>query len=113
MGLSGYGEPREVDALQVSADFFRVLAVTPLIGRTFTAAEDVPDGPPVVVLSYGLWRQQFRSDRSIVGRKVQLHDMPYTVIGVMPEELAAQSASLRDTMHVLEEMTGSNAGRRC
>jgi putative ABC transport system permease protein len=85
MGLSGYGEPREVDSLQVSADFFSILGVAPLLGRTFTTTEDVPDGPPVVVLSYGLWRQQFGSDPSIVGRKVQLHDMPYTVIGVMPE----------------------------
>jgi putative ABC transport system permease protein len=85
MGLSGYGEPREVDALQVSADFFRVLGVAPLLGRTFSSAEDVPDGPPVVVLSYGLWRQQFGGDRSILGRPVQLHDTPYTVIGVMPE----------------------------
>jgi predicted permease len=85
MGLSGYGEPREVDSLQVSADFFRILGVSPLLGRTFTTAEDVPDGPPVVVLSYGLWRQQFGSDRSIVGRKVQLQDQPYAVIGVMPE----------------------------
>jgi putative ABC transport system permease protein len=85
MGLSGYGEPREVDALQVSADFFRVLGVAPLMGRTFTTAEDVPDGPPVVVLSYALWRQQFGANRSILGRLVQLHDKPYSVIGVMPE----------------------------
>jgi putative ABC transport system permease protein len=85
MGLSGYGQPREVDALQVSADFFRVLGVAPLMGRVFTAAEDVPDGPPVVVLSYGLWRQQFGGDQSLLGRSVQLHDEPYKVIGVMPE----------------------------
>ena len=52
MGLSGYGEPRAVGGVRVSADFFRILGVPPLLGRTFDANDDLPDGPRVAVLSY-------------------------------------------------------------
>ncbi len=85
IGLSGFGEPREVDSLMVSADFFRILGVAPMMGRTFTAAEDVPGGPKVAVLSYGLWQQQFGGDAHVVGRTVRLLDEPYAIIGVMPK----------------------------
>ena len=86
MGLSGYGSPRAVASQPVSAAFFRILGVRPLLGRAFDASEDVPNGPRVVVLSYALWQEQFGADRSIVGRDVLLHDEPYKVIGVMPRE---------------------------
>ncbi len=82
--LSGAGEPRDVDSLQVSADFFRVLGIRPLLGRTFTAQEDLPNGPKLVVLGYGLWQQQFGGDPHVLGRTVRLLDEPFTVIGVMP-----------------------------
>ncbi|MGD0045854.1 MAG: ABC transporter permease [Bryobacteraceae bacterium] len=85
MGLSGFGEPREVDALQVSAAFFRILGVAPLLGRAFDTSEDVPKGPHVAVLSFDLWQQQFGGDKSVIGRTVRLHDEPYTILGVMPQ----------------------------
>lgn len=96
IGLSRFGAPREVDALAVSADFFPILGVAPLIGRTFTENEDVPNGPRVVVLSYDLWQQQFGGDRSVIGRSVRLLDVPYTVLGVMPQgfDLGFQHAEL-------------------
>jgi len=96
MGLSGYGSPREVESLQVSAAFFHVLGVPPLFGRIFDTTEDVPNGPRVVVLSYPLWQEQFGGERSIVGRDVLLHDDPYKVIGVMPEgfDLPADRAEI-------------------
>jgi len=86
MGLSGFGQPREVAAEQVSAAFFPILGVRPLLGRTFTESEDVPNGPNVVVLSYSLWRQQFAGDRSVIGRTVSLWDQPYRILGVMPKQ---------------------------
>jgi putative ABC transport system permease protein len=86
IGLSGFGQPREVAALQVSAAFFPILGVRPLLGRTFTETEDVPNGPRVVVLSYRLWRQQFSGDTSVIGRTVRLWDEPYRILGVMPEQ---------------------------
>ena len=96
MGLSGFGAPREVVTLQVSAAFFQILGIAPLLGRTFTAGEDVANGPRVAVLSYALWQQQFGGDRSVLGRTIQLLDEPYKVLGVMPEgfDLPFQHAEL-------------------
>ena len=72
IGLSGFGEPRAVDAASVSGEFFRVMGVRPLLGRAFDASEDVPNGPHVTVLSHSLWRRQFGGDPSAVGRTVRI-----------------------------------------
>ena len=69
---------------RVSAGFFRVLGVAPLIGREIDPNEDRAGGPPVAVLSHALWRRVFASDTSIIGRKILLRGEPFTVIGVMP-----------------------------
>ncbi|MBV9679033.1 MAG: ABC transporter permease [Acidobacteriaceae bacterium] len=69
---------------RVSSGFFRVLGISPLIGREFTQTEDRVGGPPVAVLSYGLWKRVFHADPSIVGEKIVLRGEPYTVTGVMP-----------------------------
>ena len=68
----------------MSAAFFRVMGVQPAMGRGFTAAEDVPGGPKVVVLSHPLWVDRFGGDRGVVGRAIRLNGEPYTVVGVMP-----------------------------
>ena len=86
VGFTGSGEPVEVAGASVSAEFFRVLGSRPLLGRTFDPSEDVPNGPRVVVLSYGLWRQKFGSDRSALGRTVHIFGDAYKVVGVMPED---------------------------
>jgi predicted permease len=85
VGLSGFGQPIAVDGMAVSPDFFRILGVRPLLGRVFDAREEVPGGPPLVVLSYSLWRRQFGGDRTAVGHMVRILDMPHTIVGVMPE----------------------------
>lgn len=85
IGLSGFGEPLAVDGASVSAEFFRVLGVRPLLGRVFDASEDVPDGPRVAVLGYSLWRRQFGGDRSVVGRTVRILNEPNKIVGVMPK----------------------------
>src|SRR6202142_2009459 len=69
----------------VSADFFRILNVRPLVGRTFDASEDVPNGRRVVVLGCELWRSRFGSDPHVVGRTMSILGEPHTIIGVMPE----------------------------
>lgn len=75
---------RYVQQQRVSAGFFDVLGVRPLIGREFTMAEDRAGGPALAILSYGLWQQAFQADASILGRTIALRGEPYTVIGVMP-----------------------------
>jgi putative ABC transport system permease protein len=112
MGLSGFGQPRETDTTLVSAAFFRILGVHPLLGRTFSESEDVPNGPNVAVLSYGLWRQQFGRDGSVIGRTVSLGDQPYTVLGVMPEQFDLPFAHTDLWIPIqIDRATRSNEGR--
>src|SRR6266480_4811334 len=80
--LTGVGEPERLDGRRVSANLFDVLAVSPLIGRTFVPDDDRL-GTHVVLLSYRLWQRRFGSDPSIIGRAVTLNGENYTVIGVM------------------------------
>jgi predicted permease len=83
--------PEYVKQRRVSAGFFRVLGVTPVIGREFTAEEDRPHGPAVAVLSHALWMRLFNGDASAVGRAVMLRGEPHTIVGVMPERFATSA----------------------
>src|SRR5713226_5791048 len=69
---------------RVSAGFFRVMGVQPLLGREFTPEEDRPGGPPVVLLSHGFWSRVFHSDPSVAGRTILLRGEPHSVVGIMP-----------------------------
>jgi putative ABC transport system permease protein len=83
--LSGSGEPESVGGPRVSANFFSVLGVDPILGRTFQAGEDQPNGPKVTVRDYGLWQRKFGGDPNIVGRALTINGESYTVIGVLPQ----------------------------
>src|SRR6266702_840139 len=78
-------EARRVDLVLVSASFFPLLGVRPALGRFFTADEDRPGGPAIVVLSFALWRSAFGGDSAVIGRQLQLGRGSYTVIGVAPD----------------------------
>ena len=82
--LTGSGTPERLQAGYVTAEAFPVVGVSPVRGRGFAAAEDLPGRPPVVVLSDGLWRRRFGADPDIVGRTLILDDVPTTVLGIMP-----------------------------
>ena len=82
--LVGQDQPEQLNGQQVSAAYFRVLGVAPALGRDFQPADDVFNGPKVVILSNGLWRRRFGADATILGRPVRLNGTLYTVIGVMP-----------------------------
>lgn len=85
LNLTGRGEPTSVEVGQVSADYFAVLGVAPLIGRTIVAGEDEGGGAKVVVLSQKLWKQHFGSDPEVIKQTITLNDQTYNVIGVMPD----------------------------
>jgi macrolide transport system ATP-binding/permease protein len=70
---------------RVSAHYFDVLGLQPVLGRNFSEDEDRPHGPKAAVLSYGLWRTTFGVDRSVLGQAMLLKGEPYTIIGVLPE----------------------------
>jgi putative ABC transport system permease protein len=82
--LSDGSEAEYVGALNVTADFFRTLGVAPVIGRGFTVEEDSPAGERVAILGDGLWRRRFGADDGIIGKKIALDGVAYTVVGVMP-----------------------------
>ncbi|HEV2193971.1 MAG TPA: ABC transporter permease [Candidatus Acidoferrum sp.] len=83
--VGGSDRPEAIQAGTVASDFFPLLRVQPLLGRTFTADEDRPGQGHVVILGYNLWRDHFASDRNIVGRNILLDGETYSVVGVMPE----------------------------
>jgi len=85
--LTGTGEPVRVRAAQVQAAMFAALDVHPILGRVFSADEDRPGAAHVALLTEGLWRSQFGSDPSIVGRTIQLDATSYTVVGVTSSAL--------------------------
>ncbi|HSJ64648.1 MAG TPA: ABC transporter permease [Gemmatimonadaceae bacterium] len=85
--LTGAGDAKQVRAAQVTGDFFRVMALAPLVGRFIDSADALPDGEPVVVLSEALWRRDFGADPAIAGRRIMLDGAPTTVLGVAPGPL--------------------------
>ncbi len=80
----GGGGPQRLGGYAVSAGFFAVMGVDPVLGRGFLPDEDRPGAEKVVVLSEGLWQRLFGADPRIVGQNVVLDSVPYTVVGVAP-----------------------------
>jgi predicted permease len=78
-------QARYLHAGRVSAHYFDVLALHPIVGRTFSEDEDRPHGARAAILSYGLWRTTFAGNPEVVGQPILLKGEPYTVIGVLPE----------------------------
>jgi putative ABC transport system permease protein len=83
--LTDAGEaPERVQGFLVTANWFATLGLLPMLGRSFTAGEDVPGHDAVLVLSYGVWQRRFGADSTIVGRAIPVNGVSRTVIGVMP-----------------------------
>ncbi|MGC2333112.1 MAG: ABC transporter permease [Candidatus Acidiferrales bacterium] len=82
--LTGSGESEQLRGKMVTANFFSLLGIRPILGRTFRADEDRLGAAPVAILSEGLWKRHFGAARDIVGRSVELDDKAYTVVGVVP-----------------------------
>lgn len=82
--VSDGGDADRYAGAAVSHDLFPLLGHAPPVGRGFTAEDDRPGAEPVVLLSDDLWKRRYNSDRSIVGRAIQVNSRPHTVIGVMP-----------------------------
>lgn len=81
---TGRGTPQRLYGARVTSNFFDVLGVNPVFGRTFRQNEDRPGGERIVLLSYALWQGQFGGDAKIFGQAVTLNGEPYTVVGVLP-----------------------------
>ena len=84
MNVGGSDHPEQVKGIHVSSEFFRVFGVSPVLGRTFTADEDVPRGPKVAVIGYQLFSHRLGGDLRLVGTPIQIAGEPTTVVGVLP-----------------------------
>jgi len=85
VNLSGKKDPQYVDGASMTAEIFPLLGVKPIMGRFFSEDDDRETSPPTVVLSYGLWQEQFGGAADVLGTTVLLDSTAYTVIGVMPK----------------------------
>lgn len=83
--FTGAGEPERLQGRLVSAGFFSMLGIQPLLGRDFVAEDDHPGANPTVVLSYSFWSRRFGNDPNIVGKQINLNNRSHTVIGVAPQ----------------------------
>ena len=84
--LTGRGAPERIDGARVSASLFPIFGAKAAAGRVFTADEDAPGKPPVVILSNGFWTRRFGSDPSVVGRTLTLNGTTFTIVGVMASD---------------------------
>src|SRR5262249_16728107 len=86
MNYAGAQEPEKLRAPRVTSNFFDVLHVQPILGRTFTKEENALGSEHVVIRGYGFWRRRFGGGREGVGESMRLNGKPYTIVGIMPKE---------------------------
>src|SRR5436305_2426890 len=89
----GGGEPERLQAALVGANFFEVLGIRPLHGRTFAPGEDRAGAPRVAVISERLWGRRFGNDPALIGRSLSLNGQPYSVVGILRQGAQLPSAA--------------------
>jgi predicted permease len=94
--LTGIGEAEQVGGEFISSDFFPVLGVKPVIGRTFTQDEEQIGAGAVALISEGLWRRKFSSAPDILGKNITLDARDYTIVGVIPANFHLLIPGFRD-----------------
>src|ERR1700760_2314568 len=83
--VTGLGQPEHVPALGVTDGVLSILEVTPLLGRSFTRADDEPGSADTLMITYGYWRSKFGGDHSAIGKTIDIDGKPSTIIGVLPQ----------------------------
>lgn len=99
MSLTGKGNPEREWGVVTSANYFEVLGVRPILGRTFLPVEEEkPDGAPVVVISYRLWQTHFGGNPQVVGRTMDINQHRYTIVGVTPAVFQGSQTGVRSDL---------------
>ncbi|HVB38747.1 MAG TPA: ABC transporter permease, partial [Vicinamibacterales bacterium] len=93
--LTGLGDAERLHGQFVSADFFRLLDVKPVLGRTFAPGEDRIGAAPIALISAGLWQRRFEGSPDIVGRPIRLDGRAFTIVGVIPSTFDLSVGSFR------------------
>jgi predicted permease len=110
--LTGGAQPERVFIANVTANYFDVLGIKPVLGRFFLAEEETrPDAVPNVILSYSLWKARYAADPAIVGKSIEIARHPVTVIGVAPEGFVGAMPGLRDDLWVTLDPLGTDVWR--
>ncbi|HEY1946795.1 MAG TPA: ABC transporter permease [Bryobacteraceae bacterium] len=94
--LSGEGVPEHLHGEMVSAGFFEILGINPVVGRTFNKDEDRRGAAPTVMISEGLWKRNFGATRNIIGQRLVLDGVGRTVIGVVPASFHLRLENFQD-----------------
>jgi macrolide transport system ATP-binding/permease protein len=102
-----------VPAGRVSDGFFRILGVTPILGRDFRPGEDKPGQPRIAMLSYGTWMKRFGGRREVVGESISLSGEAYTVVGVLPRSFSFAPRASAELWVPLLDKNGCEARRSC
>jgi putative ABC transport system permease protein len=85
--LTGAGEPERLQGVMVTANFFDVMGVQPMMGRLFTPENETPGKDGLVLISHGLWQRRFGGTQDVIGRTISLGGRQHEIIGVMPPTL--------------------------
>jgi putative ABC transport system permease protein len=93
MNMTGGDRPEQLSGIHVSASYFKLFGARLAQGRTFTAEEDIPNGPRVAVISNGLWRSRYGSDPAMVGKNIEIGGQPYEVVGILDPSFRWDPAS--------------------
>ena len=110
IALTGGAQPERVYIANVSANYFDVLGIKPVLGRFFLSDEE-SRAVPSVVLGYSLWKTRYAADPAIVGKSIEVARHPLTVIGVAPEGFVGAAPGLRDDLWVTLDPLGSDGWR--
>jgi len=110
IALTGGAQPERVYIANVSANFFNVLGIKPVLGRFFLPDEE-SRAVPNVILGYSLWKTRYAKDPQIVGKSIEVSRHPLTVIGVAPEGFVGAAPGLRDDLWVTLDPLGNDVWR--
>jgi len=107
--ITGVGQPENVRAQRVSANFFPILGVNPILGRNFTSEEDRRGASPTALISEGLWKRKFGSGRNVIGKRLIVAGQSRTIIGVIPASFRLHVFNFRtaDVYEAIGEETDS------
>jgi predicted permease len=112
--LTGRGQAEQVRAQFISSDFFSVLGVRPVLGRTFAPGEDIIGGPPLAIIGAGLWKRKFGSSPDVLGKSMTLDGKDYTIVGITPTsfDLFLRSANLTEVYVPIGQWSNPLLNRR-
>src|SRR5215472_2171476 len=111
IALTGGAQPERVYIANVSANYFDVLGIKPVLGRFFLSEEETKPAVPNVVLSYSLWKTRYAEDRAIVGKSIEIARHPVTVIGVATEGVVEAMPGIREDLWVTLDPLGTHVWR--